>query len=108
MTDHPRSIQQSISVNWDFPVTFTHGLFRPTNRVLVDTLRRLGEERRHRVMVFLDSHVATARPELVAEITAYFSIHSTLVELAIEPQIVEVMRGSRSENCSATAPAGTP
>ena len=35
MTEHTRTIQQRISVTWDFPVTFTHGLFRPANRVLV-------------------------------------------------------------------------
>lgn len=88
MTDQTRSIQQSISVNWDFPVTFTHGLFRPANRVLVDTLSRLGEGRRHRAMVFIDSHVANARPQLAAEVAAYFAAHPESLEIAIEPQIV--------------------
>jgi 3-dehydroquinate synthase len=88
MIEHTRTIQQSISVNWDFPVTFTHGLFRPGNRVLVDTMQRLGEQRRHRAMVFIDGHVAAARPPLAGEIGAYFAAHAEQVELAVEPQVV--------------------
>jgi 3-dehydroquinate synthase len=88
MTEHNRTIQQTISVTWDFPVTFTHGLFRPANRVLVDTLQRLNESRRHRALVFIDSHVAAARPNLAAEVEAYFQKNSANVELAAEPQVV--------------------
>ena len=88
MTEHTRTIQQTIAVTWDFPVTFTHGLFRPANRVLVDTLQRLNETRRHRALVFIDSHVATARPNLSAEVTAYFQKHAAKLELAAEPQVV--------------------
>jgi len=88
MTDHTRSIQQSISVTWDFPVTFTHGLFRPANRVLVETLGRLGEQRRHKAMVFIDGHVAKALPKLTGEVAQYFQAHAGSLELAIEPQIV--------------------
>src|SRR5262245_15346051 len=75
MNQKPRSIQQSITVTWDYPVTFTHGLFRAGNAVLMDTLRRLGEARRHRAMVFIDDQVAAARPELAGEVSAYFASH---------------------------------
>jgi 3-dehydroquinate synthase len=83
-----RSIQQTISVTWDFPVTFTHGLFREDNPVLAGTLGRLGETRRHRAMVFIDSHVAKARPGLAGEVSAYFTAHAAALELADTPQIV--------------------
>ena len=88
MTEHTRTIQQTIAVTWDFPVTFTHGLFRPANRVLVDTLQRFNETRRHRALVFIDSHVAAARPKLAAEVEAYFQANTANVELAAEPQAV--------------------
>jgi 3-dehydroquinate synthase len=88
MTEHNRTIQQTIAVTWDFPVTFTHGLFRPANRVLVDTLQRLNETRRHRALVFIDSHVAAARPDLATEVEAYFVAHTANVELAAAPQVV--------------------
>lgn len=88
MTDQTRTIQQSISVTWDFPVIFTRGLFKNGNPVLNETLRRLGETRRHRAMVFIDSHVAGARPGLAAEVSAYFAAHTGTLELAEPPQIV--------------------
>ncbi|MEO6784990.1 MAG: iron-containing alcohol dehydrogenase, partial [Chthoniobacteraceae bacterium] len=88
MSSATRTIEQRVAVTWEFPVTFTHGLFHPENRVLADTLRRLGEERRHRAMVFLDGHVAAARPRLAGEITDYFAAHAAQLELALAPRIV--------------------
>jgi 3-dehydroquinate synthase len=88
MSSGTRTIAQRISVTWDFPVTFTHGLLQPGNRVLVDTLCRLNEHRRHRAMVFIDGHVASARPGIVDEVNAYFSAFASDLELADEPQVV--------------------
>ena len=88
MSNPTRTIEQRVNVTWEFPVTFTHGLFRTGNRVLVDTLRRLGEDRRHRALVFVDSHVTAARPELTREIENYFAAFTAQIELAIEPRIV--------------------
>ncbi len=88
MNEQARTIAQSLAVTWEFPVTFTHGLFRAENPVLLDTLCRLPEERRHRAMVFVDSQVAAARPKLAEEITAYFSAHAEQLELAAPPRIV--------------------
>lgn len=88
MSGATQTIEQRIEVTWEFPVTFTHGLFRAENPVLADTLRRLGEDRRHRAMVFVDSHVATARPKLVREIENYFAAFTAQLELALAPRIV--------------------
>ena len=88
MNTETRTIQQSIAVSWEFPVTFTHGLFDPKNPVLVQTLGRLHEGRRARALVFVDGHVAKARPELVSEIAACFAVHATALELAGEVVVV--------------------
>ena len=82
------TIEQRIEVSWDFPVAFTHAVFSPTNPVLVETLNRLGENRRHRAMVFIDGHVAAALPSLANQASAYFAAHPQKLELAGEPQIV--------------------
>ena len=82
------TIRQQISVSWDFPVTFTHGLFASENPVLVETLDRLGEGRRHRALVFIDSHVADAHPQLAEQVCAYFLAHPHRLELARDPHIV--------------------
>ncbi len=83
-----RSIRQQISVHWDFPVTFTHGLFDLANPVLIETLNRLHESRRHRAIVFIDAFVAQANPRLAAQVNAYFEAHPAQIELAAPLQIV--------------------
>ena len=83
-----RTVRQRIDVKWDFPVTFTHAVFAPGNPVLVETLHRLGENRRHRAMIFMDGQVASALPLLAKQATAYFAAHPQHLELVAEPQIV--------------------
>ena len=78
------TIPQQISVSWEFPVTFTQRLFAMENPVLADTLDRLGENRRHRAAVFIDSQVAG----IAAQVRAYFLAHPQRLELALDPQIV--------------------
>lgn len=82
------TVRQSIAVNWEFPVTFTHALFGPENPVLAETMNRLGENRRHRAMVFIDSHVARAIPALAAQVSTYFFAHPERLELVGTPQVV--------------------
>ena len=86
--NQPHTIRQQIGVNWEFPVTFTQQLFAVENPVLVETLDRLGEGRRHRAMVFIDGHVADTHPQLAEQVRAYFLAHPQKVELALNPQIV--------------------
>ncbi len=88
MSTETRTIQQSIAVTWEFPVTFTHGLFDAQNLVLVQTLGRLHEQCRARALVFVDGHVAAALPGLTGEIARYFSTHAAALELAGEPVVV--------------------
>ena len=81
-------VRQQVSVDWDFPVVFTRGLFHPGNSVLWDAVDRLGEKRRHRALVFIDACVAEADPELPGRVRAYFAAHPGRLELLAEPQIV--------------------
>jgi 3-dehydroquinate synthase len=76
-------------VSWEFPVTFTHYLFDPANPVFVQTLDRLDEQRRHRAVVFIDSRVAAAHPNLATQIRFYFGAHPDHLALARAPVIVE-------------------
>ncbi len=81
------TVQQRIEVSWDFPVVFTHALFDPANPVLVTTLDRKSEHRRHRAMVFIDSHVSYALPALPQQAADYFAAHPKQLEL-IQPPII--------------------
>lgn len=91
------SIRQQINVSWDFPVVFTHGVFDPANRVLVETLNRLHENRCHRAMVFLDSHVVQAHPKLPAQVQAYFAAHAGHIELKGTVQVVPGGEASKND-----------
>jgi 3-dehydroquinate synthase len=82
------AVSQRIDVAWEFPVTFTHAVFAPANPVLADTLNRLGENRRHRAMIFIDARVAAAHPSLAKQAADYFSAHPAKMELTGEPQLV--------------------
>ncbi len=84
----PHTIRQEIAVKWEFPVTFTRGLFAPENPVLVETLNRLHEGRRHRAIVFIDRHVVDAHPKILDEVGAYFRAHASRLSLSSEIQIV--------------------
>jgi 3-dehydroquinate synthase len=79
------TIEQRIDVSWDFPVVFTHALFDPANPVLVNTLDRRSEHRRHRAMIFIDSQVANALPNLRQQAADYFAAHPERLELVSSP-----------------------
>lgn len=81
---------QRLRVSYEFPVVFTRDIFSPRNRLLAGTIDRLAEKRRHRVMVCLDSGIATAWPELESRIHRYFKSYSRTLELAGP---IEVIRG---------------
>jgi 3-dehydroquinate synthase len=80
-----RRIHQRLTVAFDFPVEFTEDVFRPENDTLFRVVNRLGEERRHRAMVYLDANVATGLPERIRK---YFDAYPAQLELVGAPRIV--------------------
>jgi 3-dehydroquinate synthase len=101
--DSPITVRQQISVSWEFPVVFTHDLFAAGNSVLIDTLDRLQEARRHRALVFIDAHVADAHPALVQQVAAYFEARSARAVLIAPPQLI---RGGEAAKNDFTAVEG--
>jgi 3-dehydroquinate synthase len=80
--------EHGFSVPFRFPVFFTRDAFNRDNRVFLDAIRRLEPDRCHRVLLALDSHVATAHPALVEDINEYFEAFNTAVTLVAPPVIV--------------------
>jgi 3-dehydroquinate synthase len=80
--------RQQISVSWEFPVAFTQDLFATSNPVLLETIRRLAEKRRHRVIVYADSRVLAHQPGLTNKVDDYFAAHADVLELAAPTQSV--------------------
>ncbi|NBV85065.1 MAG: 3-dehydroquinate synthase [Verrucomicrobia bacterium] len=79
---------QHISVHWEFPVVFTRNLFAPENPILAQTADRLGEKRRHRAVVYVDSRILERDSSLRHRIQTYFDAHSAVFNLAAEVQSV--------------------
>jgi len=84
-----RRLLQRLSVPFDFPVIFTHEVFDPANPELVHAVDRLGEKRRHRLMVFVDRGLLDAQGAgLLARVARYVAAHAGRLELAAPPRVV--------------------
>jgi 3-dehydroquinate synthase len=82
----PRDVyHQRIAVPFEYPVHFTHNLPGAGNQLLAETLDRLGERRRHRAIVYVDSGLAEAQPQLIEQVKEYFHNHPRRMELAGPP-----------------------
>lgn len=79
---------QRFSVDFDYDVHFTRGVFDPSSELLLDVLDRRREGRRHRVLVCLDSGVLEAHPDLPRRIKDYAHEHQDRLELVGSPEIV--------------------
>ena len=79
---------QRFSVPYEYPVHFARDVLAAGNPLLAGVFDRLGESRRHRVMVVLDSGLFEARRNLPDRIKEYFHARSNTLELASEPMIV--------------------
>lgn len=87
---------QQFSVSYEYPVHFTRGVLAVENDLLADTITRLQERAPQRVQVFIDSGVVAARPGVIRDIEAYFSVRSDSLELVCTPELVP--GGEESKN----------
>lgn len=81
-------VAQRFEVSFEYPVIFTRHAFAPENPALLDAIRRLEPERRHKVLALVDSGVDRAWPDLRADIVRYAEHHAAHIELAAEPDII--------------------
>ena len=73
--------EQGFTVSYDYPVYFTKNLFNPRNDLLVSVIDRLNENRRHRLIVFLDSGISEAAPGFTEKVQRYFAIRSDSLKI---------------------------
>ena len=78
-------IDQEVIVTFRYPVRFTHGLLKPTNRVLREAVE--GDDRA-RVLVVIDEGVAEAHPTMPEDVVAYCAAHEDALELMAAPLVV--------------------
>ena len=83
----PSEIRQTFSVSYSFPVLFTRGVFDPANDTLRNVLRHAGEKR-HRVLLVVDSNFADTNPDFFCRCAAYAAAHADTLEFIAQPFIV--------------------
>jgi len=79
---------QRFTVDYDYPVHFTHDLFARDNPVFVDTLARKEPHKRHRFLVFIDADVAASWPGLAHDICSYAEYHGERLQLIAHPETI--------------------
>lgn len=75
----------SFSVQFDYPVYFTTGAFDPKNLTFLEAVNRYEREKRHKIIVFIDDHIAECTPDLNERLKAYFKRNSDHMALVSEP-----------------------
>lgn len=83
-----QSQENSLQVNYTFPLVATRDAFSPHNLALCEILARREAEKVHRVAVFLDDGVARALPDLCARIHAYARAHAECLHIIGEVILV--------------------
>lgn len=80
------TITTEFSVRYNYPTIFTDCVFDSENLTLVSTVERLNEGRRHRVVFYVDSALATE--QLIHSIQHYCSCHSKTINLVAPVKVV--------------------
>lgn len=76
---------QNFSIDYQYQVAFTRGLFDPANDVLKSVLSDQGAHQPPRCLVYVDDSLFQARPQITAEIEAYFDHIPETAILATDP-----------------------
>ncbi len=79
---------QRFAVPYEYPVYFTDRIFSSSNPVFAECVARLEPDKRHRVLVFIDSGLLHSIPSLITDIQAYADSHSQFLQLVAEPIVL--------------------
>jgi 3-dehydroquinate synthase len=80
--------RQRFAVEFGYDVHFTENALNPANPVLLNAVRRLEPDARHRIAAFVDSGVAEALPDLARRLQAYCNAHGKHLDLVAPAETV--------------------
>lgn len=83
-----KPIEQSFSVQFQYGVYFTAGLFKTGNTLLLDVLKQDKGTAPRKVFFVIDSGVAETHPQLSNEIKDYTAQHQDIMRLLAEPMVI--------------------
>ena len=90
-------LQRKITVEYTHRILFTRDAFISQNTVVRDLLSLNGVGHPAKVLVFIDSRVAVAKPNLVAQITQYAAEHLDVMHLSAEPLVIPGGEASKND-----------
>jgi 3-dehydroquinate synthase len=79
-------LERPISLTYAHRILFARQVFQPTDETLAQLLK--DGARAPKVLVFVDSHVLAAKPELPAELRAYADARPDVLQLAAGPVVI--------------------
>ena len=82
------SINQRVSVNFNYEVYFTKNLFELRNPTLAQVITADGETKPKKVVAVVDAGLLQFQPALVQQLEAYTKFYAETLNLAVEPMIV--------------------
>src|SRR3990172_348148 len=82
-----KTIQQSFSITYSFPVIFTRDAFGAYNTSLSDVLRTSGQMR-NRILIVGDANLINSNPDLLEKIERYGQRNRDLLEFVDTPFII--------------------
>ncbi|MFK7856694.1 MAG: 3-dehydroquinate synthase [Granulosicoccus sp.] len=89
---------QNFSVSFSYPVSFTQELFAQHNLTLLHTLQLNETNKRHKIIIFIDEGVASARPNLVERIQDYTKAYEQHIQLVCPPIIMVAGEAIKSDD----------
>jgi 3-dehydroquinate synthase len=89
-------IRQHVRVTFEFPVSFTTGVFDPSNHTLRDLIAAAPDPLPADAVVVLDDGVARADATLAQQVARYFHAHAETLTLA--GPFLEIAGGEQSKN----------
>ena len=81
-------IQRNIRLDFQHRTFFTHGAFEPGNPVLADILKPSRDDRKSKVLVYVDEGLLASGDSLLFEIERYFDHHTSNLRLVRAPERV--------------------
>lgn len=82
------SINQRVSVSFNYEVYFTKNLFDLRNPTLAQVITADGETKPKKVVTVVDAGLLQFQPALLQELEAYTKFYAETLNLAVEPMIV--------------------
>jgi 3-dehydroquinate synthase len=83
-----KSIQQSFSVSFNFPVYFVRDLFDPANSLFLEVIQKAYSTLPVRLYFVIDEGVYDSNPDLIKKIEFYIQTNNSILSLASPPFII--------------------